>query len=262
MQDVPSEISTRSLKGVRTVLCPLKELSVSFAFSSIQFLFSLPYVHPCVSMSPRGGDRFRREDEICSATQHSPCAWVQAARVWREPPPLSDFGSDTTVVERILICELCRGLAFPLGNILNQIIWQSGACHEKYIILCNPRSLPTLDNHFYEMNRILMLSLLFLIKPTITQGAMPTPACYDINQIQDPTRFPCDPSGVNGLCCLFGETCYSNGLCGPGAKSAHNNVTPFFIGGCTNSLWETDSCPKLCGNNLTSMCLPSLPCLH
>ncbi|CAD6577659.1 MAG: hypothetical protein ASARMPREDX12_008444 [Alectoria sarmentosa] len=74
--------------------------------------------------------------------------------------------------------------------------------------------------------------------------------CFNIDEIQQPEYFPCDPSAPTSNCCQSGWICLSNGVCEP-ANNPHPDPV-VWTGFCTGSLWDnTTACPKICQNNLT-----------
>lgn len=79
--------------------------------------------------------------------------------------------------------------------------------------------------------------------------------CFNIDEIQEQTFFPCNPSAPISSCCQSGWNCLSNGLCEPG-DNTHPNPTSW-TGFCTDPLWgNTTACPKICQNNLTGTYSP------
>ncbi len=58
---------------------------------------------------------------------------------------------------------------------------------------------------------------------------------------------PCKPTQVESVCCRFGWACLENPLCKTTTYSSDFGVLPQYARtSCTDSLWNSDICPKFC----------------
>lgn len=76
---------------------------------------------------------------------------------------------------------------------------------------------------------------------TINQATMST--CFDRSSNQNLKFVACDATGSLKSCCAPGDSCASNGLC---VTSSTDTLTPYFINGCTEQNWDSDTCLKQC----------------
>ena len=73
--------------------------------------------------------------------------------------------------------------------------------------------------------------------------------CFNSDQVQNGNYAPCDPKAEVSSCCLFGDSCLSNGLC---KSSRQSGLELFYTGFCTDYFWNTPStCPEVCDHNKT-----------
>ena len=77
--------------------------------------------------------------------------------------------------------------------------------------------------------------------------------CYDVDGGSTSSSFntPCDLDAESSLCCSFGNACLSNGLCGVNQTQHPGDLTPFYTGRCTERLWNSSVCPRICNNDRT-----------
>lgn len=100
------------------------------------------------------------------------------------------------------------------------------------------------------------MHLSFLILLVVFQTAWVVTAapnngiCYNIDQVQavSSAGAPCDSEAEVSVCCEVGSICLSNGLC---ETINQTQQSSFFTGDCTDSSWNSSTCPKICNNNRT-----------
>ena len=81
---------------------------------------------------------------------------------------------------------------------------------------------------------------------------MPKRVCYNQENNEDQTIFPCTDASGNltvAACCYPGHSCASNGLCV--APPADKPITPYFRGGCTVENWNDPGCPRQCLSSMS-----------
>ena len=94
---------------------------------------------------------------------------------------------------------------------------------------------------------LLYLSLLIYFGTTwVVIAASNNGICYDTDEVQI-SNSACDPEAEVSVCCGFGFTCLSNGLCETYNKTT--SWTGFWTGGCTDVTWTSSACPKICNND-------------
>ena len=93
------------------------------------------------------------------------------------------------------------------------------------------------------MFHIIKLILLVLLT-TGSQNAIANATCWSIGGYQDDNWLVCDPDAEVSGCCVAGNTCYSNGLCGARPEDYPNQTlfTPFYLNGCTDSSFDDPAC--------------------
>ena len=64
-------------------------------------------------------------------------------------------------------------------------------------------------------------------------------SCYANDSIILPDYGPCNTSGRTTFCCVQGQICLSNGLCG-------TELGTFYNGGCTDESYKAAICPRFC----------------
>ncbi|WYZ42224.1 hypothetical protein EsH8_V_001119 [Colletotrichum jinshuiense] len=70
--------------------------------------------------------------------------------------------------------------------------------------------------------------------------------CFDRSSNQNLKFVACDATGSLKSCCAPGDSCASNGLC---VTSSTDTLTPYFINGCTEQNWDSDTCLKQCDSS-------------
>ena len=101
------------------------------------------------------------------------------------------------------------------------------------------------------MHPSLILSLIIFRTAWVTTAAPNSGKCYNTDQVQDGSYFPCDPEAEVSFCCQSGRICLSNGLCEP-SSNVSSYDTPYFTALCTDYSWKSPStCLEICDNNKT-----------
>ena len=73
--------------------------------------------------------------------------------------------------------------------------------------------------------------------------------CYDSIGGLDERYTPCNLFNGDSHCCRPGFTCLSNGLCAPNPRPGQRHyLTPYYTSLCTNDIWDSDMCPRICNN--------------
>ena len=94
---------------------------------------------------------------------------------------------------------------------------------------------------------LLNLSLLIYFGTTwFIIAASNNGVCYDIDEVQT-SDLACDSEAEVSVCCGFGFTCLTNGLCE--TYNQTDSWTGFWTGGCTDVTWTSSVCPKMCNND-------------
>lgn len=105
----------------------------------------------------------------------------------------------------------------------------------------------------------LIAFLICLLEKAVTISAQ---TCFFPNGDVSSRDTPCRalPSDQASACCAYMDVCLDNGLC---LAQQDNEVVS--RGSCTDSTWQSDTCPQYCQDGKFSISLgvaQGIPCLH
>ena len=96
------------------------------------------------------------------------------------------------------------------------------------------------------MNSSLLVLLVVFWTASFVTAAPNSGICYNKNGIQDPAYRACNPEAEVSFCCPSGTNCLSNGIC----QNSKRGDTPYFMGTCTDFMWNSPSvCFEFCNND-------------